>query len=154
MAFVAMKESRYLLAIGTFLALCVGSAVSFHFIGPLSTAGSRGIRQGRSQLSEALKDASVVSNPEPSVWEEMAKVFHPGDLTGDIDEIKAYTQTVSLLRVGIPSLFLASSSNIAYPFVAIALANMINDSGVFAVVAQDASQYIQNILTTSGKSKF
>jgi hypothetical protein len=34
--------------------------------------------------------------------------------------------------------------------VAIALANLINDSGVFAVVAQDSSQYIQNILTTSG----
>jgi hypothetical protein len=45
---------------------------------------------------------------------------------------------------------MAASSSIAYPYVAIALANLINDSGVFAVVAQDSSQYIQNILTTSG----
>ena len=45
---------------------------------------------------------------------------------------------------------MAASANIAYPHVALTLANLINDSGVFAVVAQDASQYIQNILTTSG----
>jgi hypothetical protein len=61
-----------------------------------------------------------------------------------------YTNTVSLLRVGLPSLFLAGSAKISYPIVAMSLANAIHDSGVFAVVAQDASQYIQNILTTSG----
>ncbi|KAL3943226.1 MAG: hypothetical protein SGBAC_002716 [Bacillariaceae sp.] len=55
-----------------------------------------------------------------------------------------------MLRVGVPSFFLAASSHIAYPTVAIALANVINDSGVFAVVSQDSSQYIQNVLTTSG----
>lgn len=84
-----------------------------------------------------------------SIWEEIAKVFYPEDFA-DIETTKLYTQTVTILRVGIPSLFLSASANIAYPYVSIALANLINDSGVFAVVAQDASQYIQNVLTTSG----
>jgi hypothetical protein len=85
-----------------------------------------------------------------TIWEDAAKVFHPPNFADDFDQTKAYTNTVSLLRVGVPSLFLAASAKISYPYVAIALANAINDSGVFAVVAQDASQYIQNVLTTSG----
>jgi hypothetical protein len=71
-------------------------------------------------------------------------------LSNDFEQAKSYANTISLLRVGIPSLFIAASAKISYPFVAIALANAIDDSGVFAVVSQDASQYIQNILTTSG----
>jgi hypothetical protein len=101
-------------------------------------------------LSSTIKDASLSVSPDPSIWEGMAQIFHPGDVSKDIEATRSYTQTVTMLRVGIPSLFLAASANVAYPFVAIALANLINDSGVFAVVAQDSSQYIQNILTTSG----
>lgn len=88
--------------------------------------------------------------PEESIWEQMARVFHPGDISKDIEATRAYTQTVTMLRVGVPSFFMAASSHIAYPTIAIALANVINDSGVFAVVSQDSSQYIQNVLTTSG----
>lgn len=99
-----------------------------------------------SQLS-----SSVTSIPEDeSIWEQMARVFHPGDISKDVEATRAYTQTVTLLRVGLPSFFLATSAKIAYPTVAITLANMINDSGVFAVVSQDSSQFIQNVLTTSG----
>ena len=100
--------------------------------------------------TRALKDASTTDMQQATVWEELAKTFHPGDISTNIEELRAYSQTVTLLRVGIPSLFLSASLKIAYPTVAITLANLINDSGVFAVVAQDASQYIQNILTTSG----
>jgi hypothetical protein len=109
-------------------------------------------RQTFPPLSQSLRDASVpeTSGRSISIWEDMAKVFHPGDISSDIEKTREYTETVTLLRVGLPSLFMAASSNIAYPYVAIALANLINDSGVFAVVAQDSSQYIQNILTTSG----
>jgi hypothetical protein len=61
-----------------------------------------------------------------------------------------YVQYISLLRVGIPALFNFGFAKLLYPIAASTLAVVINDSGVFAVVAQDASQYIQNILTTSG----
>jgi hypothetical protein len=125
-------------------------ADSFHTIAPATRRTCCNNRKSLPPLSETLRDASVLANPSTSIWEDTAKVFHPGDISKDIEETKAYAQTVTILRVGIPSLFFAASSNIAYPYVAIGLANLINDSGVFAVVAQDASQYIQNILTTSG----
>jgi hypothetical protein len=106
-------------------------------------------RQGLLQLSQSLKEASGTEKVG-SVWEDMAKVFHNGEIPTNADEMKEFAQTVTLLRVALPSFFFASSANIAYPYVAIAIANLINDSAVFGVVAQDASQYIQNILTTSG----
>jgi hypothetical protein len=104
---------------------------------------------------------------EESVYETIAKYFFPtsdaalgrgtastsgdyNDVARNLEQTRAFTNAVSLLRVGIPSLFLATSAKISYPTVAIQLANLIDDSGVFSVVAQDASQYIQNILTTSG----
>jgi hypothetical protein len=108
-------------------------------------------------LASSLKDASAESStttdngPTTSFWEDVAISLSAQDPeTMSIEETKDFVQTVSLLRVGIPSLWLAASAKIAYPTVAITLANLINDSAVFGVVAADASQYIQNILTTSG----
>ncbi len=99
----------------------------------------------------SLFSSEASSEKEESIWESLAKNFYTEDeLTNNFERTKSYTNTISLLRVGIPSFFIAASAKIAYPFVAIALANAIDDSGVFAVVSQDASQYIQNILTTSG----
>ena len=102
--------------------------------------------------SQAMKDANIYEEKTRSVWEDLARLFHPNfaETMNDPEEMKAYAQSVTFLRVGVPGLFLAASANIAYPHVAIALANLINDSGVFAVVSQDSSQYIQNVLTTSG----
>ena len=71
-----------------------------------------------------------------------------------------YVQLISLLRVGIPSVLAAAVSKWIYPFLAMTVAGWIvsgdhggdtaGSSGVFLVVSQDSSQYIQNILTTSG----
>mmetsp|Transcript_31019 Transcript_31019/g.73093 ORF Transcript_31019/g.73093 Transcript_31019/m.73093 type:complete len:391 (-) Transcript_31019:94-1266(-) len=108
---------------------------------------------GRSTSSLLMSESSLGSSSEKelSIWENLAQRIYPdADLSKDFEQTKAYTNAVSLLRVGIPSLFLSGSAKISYPFIAIALANAIDDSGVFAVVSQDASQYIQNILTTSG----
>ena len=87
-----------------------------------------------------------------NVWEDVALklVNIQDDKAPSREELKDFVQWVSILRVGTPALGLALSAKIAYPVVAITLAHLIDDSGVFAVVAQDASQYIQNILTTSG----
>eukprot|EP00529_Nitzschia_sp_RCC80_P029581 CAMPEP_0113522018 /NCGR_PEP_ID=MMETSP0014_2-20120614/44964_1 /TAXON_ID=2857 /ORGANISM="Nitzschia sp." /LENGTH=317 /DNA_ID=CAMNT_0000420045 /DNA_START=148 /DNA_END=1098 /DNA_ORIENTATION=+ /assembly_acc=CAM_ASM_000159 len=78
------------------------------------------------------------------------RTIRPMATTENLEQIKSYTNFISLLRVGIPSAFFAASAKIAYPTVSMMLAAAINDDGVFGVVAQDASQYIQNILTTSG----
>lgn len=66
------------------------------------------------------------------------------------EELHNAFQYISVLRVGVPALLMAMTAKIAYPILAMNLANLIDDSGVFAVVAMDASQFIQNILTTSG----
>jgi len=106
---------------------------------------------GARLATTGLFSSETSAEKEESIWESLAKNFYTEDeLTNNFEKTKSYTNTISLLRVGIPSFFFAASAKIAYPFVAIALANAIDDSGVFAVVSQDASQYIQNILTTSG----
>jgi hypothetical protein len=94
------------------------------------------------------------------VWEEIAKKLFfdgedPFELRKEADRInpsrlRDFVEQVSLLRVGIPSFALAATVKMIYPTISMTVAAAINDSGVFAVVAQDASQYIQNILTTSG----
>ncbi|GAX11878.1 hypothetical protein FisN_20Lh064 [Fistulifera solaris] len=66
------------------------------------------------------------------------------------DQLQNFVNWVTILRVVLPSLGLAASAKVTYSAIAMVLANWIDDSGVFAVVAQDASQFIQNILTTSG----
>mmetsp|Transcript_1439 Transcript_1439/g.1962 ORF Transcript_1439/g.1962 Transcript_1439/m.1962 type:complete len:437 (+) Transcript_1439:117-1427(+) len=91
---------------------------------------------------------------EPSnIWEQMAmqliNVNEQGRGEGEAD-IKGYVQAITVLRVSIPSLAAGAFSGLIYPTMSMALANYIDDPGVFAVVSQDASQYIQNILTTSG----
>jgi len=103
-----------------------------------------------SSSSSSSETSLKTSEAEISIWETLARGLYPDDFSNDFERTKSYTNTVSLLRVGIPSLFFAASAKISYPFVAMSLANAIDDSGVFAVVSQDASQYIQNILTTSG----
>jgi len=95
-------------------------------------------------------DSNNASDIKVSIWENIAMGIFSDDFSNDIERTKAFTNTVSLLRVGIPSFAFAASAKIVYPFISIELANAINDSGVLAVVSQDASQYIQNILTTSG----
>jgi hypothetical protein len=112
--------------------------------------------------SSSSSTPAAVETTEESIYETLAKIFFADanddiDIDDDLDRTNKaysyssyYTNTVSLLRVGLPSLFLAASAKISYAPIAIQLANVIHDSGVFAVVAQDASQYIQNILTTSG----
>jgi hypothetical protein len=66
------------------------------------------------------------------------------------DQLQNFVNWVTILRVVLPSLGLAASAKVTYSAIAMVLANLIDDSGVFAVVSQDASQFIQNILTTSG----
>lgn len=109
--------------------------------------------------AEAAAAAQVETASTESIYETIAQYFFDETAydnqirpAADLQQTRAYTNTVSMLRVGLPSLVLAATAKLAYAPIAMQLANnpAIFDSGVFAVVAQDASQYIQNILTTSG----
>jgi hypothetical protein len=140
------------LSIGLFGALIlhrVGLSLAFHHNAVKATRNDRG--RGLSMF-EAPGDGYMAKTEKnsSSMWEEIAQRFYSEDFIRDVSTSRDFAETVTLLRVGIPSLFLAASAGIAYPTVAISLANLIDDSAVFTVVAQDASQYIQNVLTTSG----
>jgi len=99
--------------------------------------------------TEPATDSVAGINLE-NVWVEMALSFV--NVENDPSLLKDFVQVVSVLRVGIPALAMALTAKILYPATALQVAALIGEenSGVFAVVAQDASQYIQNILTTSG----
>mmetsp|Transcript_4906 Transcript_4906/g.7460 ORF Transcript_4906/g.7460 Transcript_4906/m.7460 type:complete len:387 (-) Transcript_4906:224-1384(-) len=63
---------------------------------------------------------------------------------------RAKFQLITLLRVGIPSVISGLAATFAFPFLALFLASIVNDAGVFAVLSQDSSQFVQNFLTVSG----
>lgn len=100
--------------------------------------------------SESTSTATSTSTSAFSnnIWEKMAQTFVKMDQ--DPSQLEAFVQTVTLLRVGVPAIAAATVANLVYTPTAMALARLLDDSGVFAVVSQDSSQYIQNILTTSG----
>ena len=56
----------------------------------------------------------------------------------------------TLLSVGIPSVISGIAATFLFPFLALFLASIVNDAGVFAVLSQDSSQFVQNFLTVSG----
>lgn len=91
---------------------------------------------------------SIEETKAANPWEELALQFC--DIEKDPSQLTNFVQLVSIFRVTIPAVGLATLSKLVYPSIALWIASLINDSGVFAVVSQDASQYIQNVLTTSG----
>ena len=63
---------------------------------------------------------------------------------------KFQVQLVTLLRVGIPSILGGIAAFFVFPWLALTLATLMNDAGVFAVLSQDSSQFVQNFLTVGG----
>ncbi len=59
-------------------------------------------------------------------------------------------QLITLFRVGIPSILAGITAFFLFPALALFLASIVNDTGVFAVLSQDSSQFVQNFLTVSG----
>jgi hypothetical protein len=61
-------------------------------------------------------------------------------------------QIKTLVRVCLPALLLSIVGVMSYPSFAMSLVNIIGNEnhGAFSVLSQDASQYVQNILTASG----
>ena len=85
-----------------------------------------------------------------SVWENIAS-----SLSGTFAASRSSTadpnstQLVTLIRVGIPSILAALVATFAFPAISLGLASIFNDAGVFAVLSQDSSQFVQNFLTVS-----
>mmetsp|Transcript_1398 Transcript_1398/g.2558 ORF Transcript_1398/g.2558 Transcript_1398/m.2558 type:complete len:470 (+) Transcript_1398:154-1563(+) len=117
-----------------------------------TSTGRSSVNEGTPETSPYTRD--VAATEAETIWERMALTIVPGSsentLPTNPDDLKQFSQAVTLLRVGAPALLIAVGLSVLYTPTAIALANVIDDSGAFGVIAQDSSQYIQNILTTCG----
>jgi hypothetical protein len=96
----------------------------------------------------------------PNLWEtltasvsqsaatKLAKKYHQ-----DISPISQNKFTMSVLtfaRVIIPSIIAGVVAYLLFPAIAMFLCTTLNDAGVFAVLSQDSSQFVQNFLTVAG----
>jgi hypothetical protein len=59
-------------------------------------------------------------------------------------------QASTLSRIVVPAVFAAAAAFLVFPPLAIFLATLVNNAGVFAVLSQDSSQFVQNFLTVGG----
>jgi len=91
---------------------------------------------------------SVVSN-EFSLIDRIATKLSDS-VSNESTPEKSKVQLVTLLRVGIPSIVSGIFATFIFPALALFLASIMNDAGVFAVLSQDSSQFVQNFLTVSG----
>jgi hypothetical protein len=66
------------------------------------------------------------------------------------DKDRRRVQLQTLLRVGIPSVAAGCGAGLAFPALSLSLATAFSDPGVFAVLSQDSSQFVQNFLTVAG----
>jgi len=63
---------------------------------------------------------------------------------------EAGLNTMTLIRVGIPSILSGVLAFVAFPAMSMWLCSLWTDAGVFAVLSQDSSQFVQNFLTVAG----
>jgi hypothetical protein len=116
---------------------------------PALTRRTRNVPCRRLHAFNPIKDQpEIVASDD--IFERLALNFVNNQEEDPTRSLQSYYEAISALRVGIPALAWATLSHLSYPVASMALATAIDDSGVFAVVSQDSSQYIQNILTTSG----
>jgi len=106
---------------------------------------------------ELIASGPPKSSDNIGIFEQMAsgisqtaaeKTYAPYGYNASTNQ--GYVQLVTLLRVGIPSLISAIIGTFLFPFLALTLATIMNDAGVFAVLSQDSSQFVQNFLTVAG----
>lgn len=69
---------------------------------------------------------------------------------GPVADHQSPFNLITLIRVGIPSVLGGIFATLIFPGLALFLASIMNDAGVFTVLAQDSSQFVQNFLTVSG----
>lgn len=66
------------------------------------------------------------------------------------EEDRKRVQLLTLVRVGIPSILAGFVAYLLFPAAALTLASSMHDAGVFSVLSQDSSQFVQNFLTVAG----
>lgn len=151
-----------LLALMSLLLSCIHSGEAFvvspHPTVRLSPRVQSPLRYRKSKLSSGLTSASSdgdASQGSPSMWERLASTFsqraaikYSKRSGGPLKDMSF--NAITMFRVGIPSIIGGFVATLAFPALSLCLATMMNDAGVFAVLSQDSSQFVQNFLTVSG----
>jgi len=110
-----------------------------------------------SLLQEAATTDNNNNKPNPGILEKFATIISqrynaetasPAEIRSERDRRRV--SLLTLLRVSIPSLVAGTAATLLFPALAIGLATAFNDPGVFAVLSQDSSQFVQNFLTVAG----
>jgi hypothetical protein len=107
----------------------------------------------KSSLEKNLQDESMTDR----LATKLAKKLSDDDTQSSAEIIGIQTkgdrlrfQLITLFRVGVPSIISGIVAFYIFPALALFLASIVNDAGVFAVLSQDSSQFVQNFLTVSG----
>lgn len=146
MTMVSRRQRLPLLVL--FFSLALLSLVNGFQVSPLiqKRASLPALRQSTSTSD----DRTNIGPFDVTITEQMAQSLVSSDYLTNPSELQKYVQYVTIFRVGLPAAAAASAACLAYPGLSYALAGIIDDQGAFSVIAQDSSQYIQNILTTCG----
>jgi len=104
---------------------------------------------GRKDVDTKLNSLASRDNNDFSLIDRIATELS-NKFSNENTPEKLKVQLITLLRVGIPSIVSGIVAFFAFPALALFLASMMNDAGVFAVLSQDSSQFVQNFLTVSG----
>lgn len=109
--------------------------------------------QQSSRLPSSSSDDDTDSNG-PSLWEKLTAVFSQSSATKlakkynrDIAPITHRMSTLTLIRTLVPSALAGLLAFFAFPQLALWLCSLFNDAGVFTVLSQDSSQFVQNFLS-------
>ena len=100
------------------------------------------------------RDKASSSHSIP-IWKKAAALISKTaamEVNADINtrEDSKGVQLVTFLRVGVPAVLAGIASTFAFPGIAMLLASSMNSAGVFQVLSQDSSQFVQNFLTVAG----
>ena len=95
---------------------------------------------------EPSKLEKIIASFSTSTAVKVAKKYHMGPMPSG-------AQMITLFRVGVPSILAGILGTVLFPAISLYLAHLFSlfgDSGVFAVLSQDSSQFVQNFLTVAG----
>jgi hypothetical protein len=128
---------------------------------PMSHTGRLTTKAPKTAIStttDGTNNESSSSSSSPSFWARVAETFSQtaAEKTSrpyrkiESEKERSKVALNTLLRVGIPSVVAGVVSTFAFPGLALGLCTLFNDAGVFSVLSQDASQFVQNFLTVAG----
>ena len=140
---------------GTFDNTRVHGALRLQLGGDNNGATERGRNNPRKQRGSLLRGRWRSRNSPSTRLAVSAK----SSLAGDSDKKQSLISKkiqgrlklglLTTLRVGIPSIIAGIVAFFAFPSISLWLCSLFQDQGVFAVLSQDSSQFVQNFLSVS-----